>query len=189
MIPKQRKLHINLTKYQYLVLFFVFVVTCSWRAQTTVQDYTGYIKSAINKFIRSGPLRKKDKVFSVRVKDFGDVIGVSIYGSTMKPAVLQNGNKIDLSPLPTRYIDTVGKLFYWDDDKIHASPEEVVAVLKKYSFIDTAILNIYIPPYFIDERKKGEHYYFCKNKIENFKKVRTDRAMGHYALPKLDCNR
>lgn len=58
-----------------------------------------------------------------------------------------------------------GKLFYWHDKEIPAT-SEIITVLKKYNFIDTAILNVYILPYVIGDAKKGEDYYFCKRHIQ-----------------------
>ncbi len=164
------------------------IIIFNWHAPVVQNDNVdNIIEVAIRDFVKSSPLSKRDSVFSVGVKEFDDeIVGVSIYGSTIKPNIMRNGNEIDVSRLPTKYVEMNGKLFYWDDKETHVTPE-MISVLKKYNFIDTSILNVYIPPYHIDDAKKAEDYYFCKRNIKKFKKVRTNMAMGHYPIPRLNC--
>ena len=46
-----------------------------------------------------------------------------------------------------------------------------------------------IPRLGISEKKKGALYYFCKNNLKNYKKVVTNRAMGWYKQPELECDK
>lgn len=175
-------------QFKSLLLIAIFTASSAIYAPNADNDEK-YITLAVHDFIQKSPLVKKDSVFSIIVKEFGtEIVGVNIYGSTRKPVVVLNGNEISLSSLPSRFLEMNGKLFYWHDKEIAATPD-VINVLKKFNFLDTAVLNVYIPPYSIDDAKKGEDYYFCRNNTNKFKTVRTNKAMGSSPLPKLNCTR
>jgi hypothetical protein len=172
-----------------ILIFIVFLlVSCAtWKATLVSKGGNDdAIQNAICDFLYSSPLSKDDTVFSIFIKEHNeDVLGISIYGSVQKPLVVKDGNTINYSGLPTRYIESKGKLFYWDDSTRTVTPE-VINIFKKYNHIDTAFLNVYIPIH-INDAKKGEDYYFCRNNLLKYKKVRTRMAMGYYEPPKLRC--
>ena len=91
------------------------------------------------------------------------------------------------TPLPSRYIEKNGKLFYWQDND-YALTEEMLAILWKYNLLcDDTDGMIGIPTYTIDDRLKGAHYYLCKNDLSKYKRIVTWIASGYYELPKLKC--
>lgn len=145
------------------------------------------IKNAINDYLNSSSLRKHNSVFSVRLLNFKEeILGISIYGASEKLHVVKDGDTFKYSGLPSNFIERGGKLFYWYDSTKTISPE-LINVLKKFNHIDTIILNETMPGTFIDEYKKAQDYFFCKNNLCNYKKVRTNFVMGYYKPPKLDC--
>ena len=175
------------SKYILIILLF-FAVSSTGKSTSVPNKYDDYISVAIHDFAKKSPLFKRDTVFSVRVMEISDeIIGIIIYGATGKAAVVRKGEYIDQSTLPSRYMEINGKLFLWRDKDI-AVKQDVITILKKYNHIDTAILGVYYPAYNIDELKKGEDYYFCKHNIQKFKKVRTNKVMGKYPIPNLNCN-
>ena len=163
----------------------LFIVNGSWYVPiSNPGKYEEYIKFAIQDFIKKSPLSKKDTVFHVLVKEHGnEIVGVHICGSTRKPLVVRDGDSIRVSSLPSRVIEMNGKLFFWYDKEISVTTE-VITELKKYNYIDTAILNIYVPPYIIDDAKKCENYYFCKNNMQKFKRIQTNKW---HQIPELNC--
>jgi hypothetical protein len=172
-----------------LILIVFLVGSCAnWKGLLASKgNNDDAIQNAICDFLNSSPLSKDDTTFSISLKEINkEVLGISIYGSTyLKRLVVKDGNTINYSSLPTRYIEKQGKLFYWYDSTRTVTPE-VINIFKKYNHIDTAILNVYIPTH-INHSKKAEHYYFCRNNLLRYKKIRTKIAMGYYDPPKLNC--
>ena len=177
--------------YYLAFIFFLFESCASWR-NTLIEkgDNNAAVQNAINDFLHTEKLYKKDSVYYVRIKIINDaIIGVSIIDDENKIAVITE-NKIDYSykAFPTNYFEKNGKLFYWKDSTQKAS-EELIIKLSKMNRIDTAIINEYFPPRGkVDDSKKGFDYYFCKNNLRKYKKVHSKIAMGWYKIPKLECN-
>lgn len=64
-------------------------------------------------------------------------------------------------------------------------------MLSKYNHIDSTYVNGFngiIPPYLVDDMKKSIHYYFWRNNIRRFKKVKTSIGIGYYKRLKLKCD-
>lgn len=64
--------------------------------------------------------------------------------------------------------------------------------MSKYKQIDSTFVDkerTLINNYLIDDSKKAEDFYFCKENLKRFKKVRTSIATGYYDIPKVDCSK
>lgn len=148
------------------------------------------IRTAIKDFAKGK--RFDDKVYSVDVYlEDSEVIGISIFGQENK-YYASPVNKVGSLPgsFPTGYMEIDNKLFCWQvPDKPITS--EIIAILSKYDHIDSTYADSFngiIPEYIVDDKKKAMHYYFCKNNIRKFKKVKTSIGIGYYKRPKLECN-
>jgi hypothetical protein len=177
-------------------------------AQTGGQEKQ--IQNAILDFSNTTRLFKKDSVFSVSFDDtlyrmtlnkvsdgnstwikgkpYKGIKTVNILG-TYNKFLLTDSTKVGSKGyLPSRYVEKNGKLFYWWDDD-YPITEETLAVLKKYNLLqDNDGGWRIIPDISVDDSKKGADYYFCQNDLTNYKKVITNKAIGYYDAPKLNCN-
>ncbi len=172
------------------------------------------IKNAIVDFSNKSRLYKKDSVFSVwshdplyrmvlkqvndgnithrwiKGKPYEGIIAVSISSSYRKILLTDKaiiGEK-DIG-IPTRFIEKDGKLFYWWDED-YPLTQEALTVFKKYNLLTENNIDGVIEFYDfkIDDSQKGVDYYFCKSDLTKYKKVTTNKAIGYYDLPTLDCS-
>jgi hypothetical protein len=176
---------------KYLIIFPLLVLVSCNATRKSIQAYSGEKKQAariaIADFLNTSQLSYPDNVFMLTFMDIKEgILGVDIYGVTTKEWAVKDGDAITTNGFPTNYIEQNDKLFYWEDSTKSVS-QEMITMLKKYNWIDTAIRNVYIPMKTIDETKKGEDYYFCKCNLNEYKKVSTSISMGHYEPPKLKC--
>ena len=166
------------------------------------------IKIAISDFIKTSMFHRKDSVFSVSYKDafyrmiseridernskwvrgqlYDEVVTVSIIGDEYKFSLTTYIKPGIKGMLPSRFIEIEGKLFYWDDDD-HPLTQETVDVLHKYGRLrddPDGLLYLDNPT---NDSKKGMHYYFCKQDLANYKKVKIAIGIGYYDMPKLRC--
>jgi hypothetical protein len=88
--------------------------------------------------------------------------------------------------LPSRFIEIDAKLFYlYDED--YSLTEETLEVLRKYGRLrDDPDGTLYLDNP-TNDSKKGMHYYFCKQDLANYKKVKSAIGIGYYEPPKLKC--
>lgn len=179
----------------YIVLILVFLIgSCApWKdIMVTEGNQNDAIKNAIHDFLHTSKFSKKDSIFSIYFENVNDnVLGVSI-GAEENKLLPSSDNKIGTNHpyFPTRYIEQEGKLFYWYDST-HVITNDLVSILSKYNQIDSLNVNGFVgipeTSSLIDESKKGVHYYFCKNDLLKYKKVVTNKALGYYEPPKLEC--
>src|SRR5690606_24220640 len=97
---------------------------------------------------------------------------------------------------PTKFGEIDKKLFLWHDSLVPLS-REVIEIIHTYGILDSISVKRdlgLLPEDFEDDRTistddklKGVHYYFCKDDISKYKKVKTNIATGYYTPPKLDC--
>jgi hypothetical protein len=176
--------------FNYLIICLLLIASCTaWKdVLVTEGDQNDAIQNAIYDFLNSGNLSKEDSVFNISIKDYNEqVLAISIYGSTNKLLIsTENSINYDYSGLAVDYRKMEGKLFYWYDSTKEVTPE-IINTLTEYNMIDTTILNVYIPPRHIDHSKKGIDYYFCKNDLRKYKKVKTNKALGYYDPPNMNC--
>jgi hypothetical protein len=104
------------------------------------------------------------------------------------PILWLNKDKVSISyrAFPTGLLESNGKLFFWYD-KTKSVTDTIINTLYKYNFVDTMIVNTYIPGGTINHAKKGANYYFCRSDLSKYRKVVTDKAIGYYKPPKLKC--
>ncbi|WKN43948.1 hypothetical protein [Tunicatimonas pelagia] len=175
--------------YLIITLIFLFGSCSSWK-EVMVADgnQNDAIQNAIYDFLHSDKLSKKDSVFYIYTKDINpEVLGVNIFGTYDKVLVsTEDSVTFSYSGFPTGHFESKEKLFYWHDSTKTVS-NDLISTLTKYNLIDTMVVNAYIPESTIDHSRKGVDYYFCKNNLLKYKKVRTREAMGYYDPPALNC--
>jgi hypothetical protein len=131
-------------------------------------------KDGINDFLHSETGRRNSNVFHVLTNDINqDVLGIAIWGTHDRIAVVaEESASYSYRGLPTGYIETKGKLFYWSDPTKHPTPSDsLISVLRRINLLDTAILNVYIPESIIDDSQHAFHYYFCKSNQRLIRKL------------------
>lgn len=176
--------------FSYLIACLFLFSSCStWKEVLVAEgNQNDAIQNAIYDFLHSGKLSKKDSVFSVYTTNINDeILGVSISGDINTLLVVtEDSVEYSYRGFPTKYFEQQGKLFYWDDSTINVT-DDLVNALTRYNRVDTMIVNTYIPERIIDHSKEGMHYYFCKDNLLKYKKVKTNVAMGYYNPPNLNC--
>src|SRR5690606_6633341 len=93
---------------------------------------------------------------------------------------------------PTNFVELNGKLFLWHDSLAPLS-KEVIEIIHTYGILDSISVKRdlgLLPEDFEDNRTistddklKGVDYYFCKDDISKYKKVKTNIATGYYTPP------
>ena len=163
----------------------VFSSCNSWKS--TIKSDGGYeiaITNAIIDFSHKSSLAKNNSTFVVDIKEINDeTIWVGLLGSVGKFIITKDGKR---SRLPNRYLEYEKKLFYWND-KNFESNEKIIYKLNDYNLIDS-VATVAHAEFIIDDAKKGAQYYFCKRNLKNYKKVITNKEMGDYKVPKLNCD-
>jgi hypothetical protein len=152
-------------------------------------DQNDAVKNAIYDFVKKSRLSKKSDVFKVNITHVNDkVLAVSIIEAVDK-LMPDPDNKIGTSHsnFPTRYLEQEGKLFYWYDST-DVITLRLISVLSEYNQIDSTNVNSIVEiKGTLNESLKGVDYFFCKKNLLKFKRVVTDRAVGWYDPPKLNC--
>ena len=174
-----------------LVTLFVFIVGCaSWKSTLVSKGgQSEAINNAINDFFYTGEAEKGDSVFYLYTKTINDeILGISIR-STYDKVLISTEDKIIYSSkgLPTGYIERSNMLFYWHDSEKDVT-DDLIYTYKKYNLLDTMIVNVYMPVMTVSDDKRGVDYYFCKNNLLKYRKVRTYKALGYYNPPNLYCD-
>ncbi|WP_123902715.1 hypothetical protein [Chryseobacterium elymi] len=155
--------------YLYLLVLFL-PLSCNGQTKGLISkgDYLVAIDNAVSDFSKTSSLLKKDTFFSVSYKVKTNIIEVNIIGNSNKFYI---DNDKPLNRLPTNYIESNGKIFYWFDDNQNNSNPNIINKLKEYKLIE---YNAETIEYSRDDKKKGVSYYFCKNDLTNYKKVKSN---------------
>lgn len=106
--------------------------------------------------------------------------------------------KVPKTFFPNNYLIIDDKVFLWRDD-VKPLNVEILNLLEDYGLLNSINSNyeseiILNEEYdeknliIVDDKLKGFHYYFCKNNINKYRKVKTNIAVGYYAPPKINCN-
>lgn len=173
-----------------IILFTTSFCSCAtWKASLISQgDSDIAIKNAILDLINTkDKILKEDSVFTVNVSNITeDILGINFYGSDNKFLVIE-GKETDMSIFPTNYYESHDKLFIWKDPKVEFN-DDILQKLNEYNMIDS-LISIAFAEFTIDDAKEGVDFYFCKNNLLNYKKVRTNKIMGRYELPDLKCHK
>jgi len=195
-----------------IVTAIVGLTCCTPKLKTGLVQFDNRydaVKNAIIDFSSKPKLYRKSLVFQVtpldtlhknilRVLDDGTSEWVSgeAYEGIIAVGISANDNKFLVSSkdsigsktgLPSRFIERDGKLFFWFDREFSMT-QETLSILKKYNLlVDDEDGKIFELDYITDDAQKGVTFYFCRNDLTKYKKVITNRAMGFYEPPKLNC--
>lgn len=150
------------------------------------------IQIAIEDFSQNCSLYKKDSVFSVRLlqpRNNDEKIIVRV-GRNYKKMLLKSSSTVgSRGQLASRYIEKNGKLFFWWDDN-YALTEDALAVFRKYNLLQDDEDGFLKMSDFITTKSISEaHYYFCKERFTGFKRVVSNKGVGYYTPPKLECDK
>lgn len=160
------------------------------RGLTRIGDEENAIQNAILDFINTSRLYKKNSVFSIGVYELinnEELLVVRIGVNNTKMLLTANTKVGSKGKIPSRFIEQGGKLFFWRDDD-YPLTEKTLAVFRKYNLLqDSENERIIFPDSKIDDVQKAVHYYFCKNDLSRYKKVVTNKGVGYYLPPNLNC--
>ncbi|MEO6630363.1 MAG: hypothetical protein ABIN13_01535 [Mucilaginibacter sp.] len=87
--------------------------------------------------------------------------------------------------IPSRFIEQNEKLFIWRDEHFQLT-DGTINILDKYHLIRRGGPGDWISGGG-DESKKGADYYFCRSNLTVYKKKITNRAIGCYEPPNVNC--
>jgi len=191
------------------ILILLIIVGCSTLKKTMIATSENLKDAAIHNAIldfskKSNNLFTKDTVFRVSFRDsvFYDAILVRVdeRTSAWQRGVLYDGiasvsisayslvyqfyySEKTKSSLPSRHEIKNGKLFFWYDDNYPVT-DEMIAILWKYNLLydDPSFREFPTGPGY-----KTAHYYFCKNNLSKYKRVKTKRGLGFYDPPNVKC--
>lgn len=180
----------------YLLVLFIFWNCNTYKKNIIAKgDQNVMVQNAITDFLNTSNLANKDSVFHITVDSINRTVsGVSIMGVTNKFQVFPK-NKINSKDdwFPSRYVEKNGKLFIWADST-YGLKENIIKVMSDYKVLDTINPNSLEDlarsmEFSTDDSKKAQHYYFCKNDLTQYKKLKTSVAIGWYKIPNLPrCN-
>jgi len=181
----------NIIIFTSILLLILFTNCSTWKqSMISVGDTNDAINNAITDFIHTSRLYKQDTVFDLKITNVNDMLVIGIMGKTNKLFVKSN-NKIGTNSdptFPTNFVIKNGRLFLWYDHNKTIS-QELKNVLIQYNHLDSVWMKEYdIPPYVVDDGKKGVIYYFCKKNLSIYKKTGSNTIRKHYKIPKLDCD-
>jgi len=168
------------------------------------------IQNAITDFTNTSKLNKKDSVFDVSFQDtlyrmvlrrinkqngewlvgepYSEIKSVSISAASMKMLITEDVKVGSKGKLASRYIEKNGNLFYWWDDDFPLT-EETLAIFNKYNLLQNDEGGwIKFPDIIGNNSLEAVDYFFCRNDISNYKKIRTKKAIGYYDAPNLECD-
>lgn len=104
--------------------------------------------------------------------------------------------KVPVSYFPNNFKVKKGKLFVWKDS-ITPLRKNILSVMENFNVLDSTDIKRELgtlPEDFedtrvvrIDHKLKSAHYFVCKKNIKHYKKVITNKAIGYYDPPKLNC--
>lgn len=189
-----------------LVVVLILIHSCS-SSKTVYQ--TGGIKEAITNSINdfsSTQLYKRGDVFEVSFtedyylfslkeddngtyawlpdKNYPEIYGISILNNNTKFAYNESDIGKVSKNVPSVVLKKRGKLFYWWDDNVPLT-KRVVDILSEFNLLNDTQENI---DYRINDSQKAMHYYVCKGNIAKYRRVLTNKAIGYYSPPNLNCN-
>lgn len=175
----------------FLMALFLILASCATWKNVLISEgnQNVAIKNAIHDFLNSEYKSKDDSIFYVYTEKISqEILGVNIM-STYDKVLISTEDSVTFSykGLPTGFLEKGNKLFYWHDADKDVT-DDLISTYMKYNLLDTMIVNVYMPASTISHDKKGVDYYFCKNNLLKYKKVKTKKAIGYYNPPKLNCD-
>lgn len=200
------------TKYLQVLILLLLFVSCG-AFKNGLKKNGGdkeAVENAILDFSNTSGLFKRDSVFTVGIynelnrmvletngngndrwvegKPYEGIIAVNISASYDK-MLLTDSIKVGKKgvKIPTRFVEKEGNLFYWWDDD-YPLTQEALDIFSKYGLLqDDEGGWVKFPDFSINDAQKGVDYYFCKNDLSQYKKIVTNKGIGFYDAPKLDC--
>ncbi|MEL7003336.1 MAG: hypothetical protein AAFN93_11460 [Bacteroidota bacterium] len=155
---------------------YVLISCNTWKSQLQANGSNEtVVLNAIFDFCHTSFPVKKEKIFAVDIMEINNnVVGVSILANP-EPFIIIDG---DTSNLPSQLIEYQEKLFYWFDEESKVN-DQVIAVLNQYDMIDS-VKSIAFANIQINHSIKAIDYYFCKEDLTKYKKVKSDQIIGEY---------
>lgn len=167
------------------------------------------IQNAIIDFTNTSKLYRKNSVFDVSFQDtlyrmvlrrineqnaewivgepYNEIKSVSISAASIKMLLTEDVKEGSKGKLASRYIEKNGNLFYWWDDDFPLT-EETLAILHKYNLLQNNEGSWEEFPDIISNNSlEAVDYFFCRNDLSKYKKIRTKKAIGYYDAPNLEC--
>jgi hypothetical protein len=120
-----------------------------------------------------------------RGQAYPNIIAVNIFGVQTKYFLDTTANLKHQKGIPSRFIEQNGKLFIWYDERFHLT-DSTINILEKYNRIRRGGPYDWISTGG-DDSKKGADYYFCRRNLTVYKKKITNRAIGYYEPPTVNC--
>lgn len=139
------------------------------------------IRNAIFDFIHTeNSLLKDDNTFLITTDTIENYITVMIIGDPNAVLlIIEEDGSCSYRAFPTMLVEANGKLFFWYD-KTKNVTDTIVNTLYKYNFVDTMVVNKYIPNRLINDAKKSVIYYFRKNDLSIYKKTSSNTLTKRY---------
>jgi len=163
-------------------------------------DKNKVIKNAILDFSNSCSIYKKDSVFMISYnKNLVKMVLKKVDNKNQEWVESEtnfNISTVNISPnynklfvdnkenLPSMCIEKNGKLFYWWEEN-QSTSEDVINKLKKYNIATNDMISALDSG--VDDSQKSAHYYFCKSDLSNYNRIITNKALGYYESPSMDC--
>jgi len=129
-------------------------------------------------------------VFIVSVLDSigtdGELVGVTIgeynYKLNFSNDLTSGGKK----GIKVGFKEIDGNLFFWRSST-YSDFDSSISIFKKYNVLMTEdeVKSGMSPGSF--GWKKGTHYYFCKNNVTKFKRLKSRMGIGYYQAPSIKC--
>jgi len=131
--------------------------------------------------------QNEDQIYYPKIQQSHyELVGVSILPMEdifFLPPEPKVGNK----NFPNKFLEKEGKLFYWYDSEYYLT-QQAINIFIKYNLIQFDETNqIIYPELAIDDKQKGVDYFFCRQDLKIYKKVKTNIGIGYYPPPKLKC--
>ncbi|WP_163213728.1 hypothetical protein [Bacteroides sp. 519] len=194
--------------FAYSLLLLLVLISCTSKSLKQGEKETT-INNAISDFLETEKDFLRDKVFGVfyydtigriayekvdsmhyrpyRTVTYEDKVAVTIYPTYYQYPQLPT-DSFPEAGAPTRYYIKDNKLFYWYDED-YPLTKEMVDVLKSYNLIYYITETIpdsltIVVPY----NDNGVDYFFCRKNLSKFTKITTDKAVGYYDIPLLNCD-
>lgn len=177
---------------RYYLILVLLLCGCTTLKESMAIE--GTVNDAINNAIRDfvhteNKLLKDDNMFLVSANTLKDNIVVTIIGDANTVLlIMEEDSSYSYRAFPTMLVEIDGKLFFWYDETKNVT-ESIISTLYKYNFVDTMIVNAYIPDRIFDDSKKSIVYCFCRNNLSNYKKRKGNTLTKHYKQLKLECNK
>lgn len=174
------------------VLLVSVIYSCKSSKNLSANNFieNKYISIAVNDFLKKTKSSKKHPVFIVSVSDSigaeGELVGVAIgefnYKLNLSDGLTSGGN----NGIKVGFKEIDGNLFFWRSST-YSDYDSSISIFKKFNVLMTADeVNSGMSPGSFSWNK-GTHYYFCKNNVTKFKRLKSRKGIGYYQAPLIKC--